>query len=136
MEVGILTYHRTLNHGACLQAVATRLLLERLGHKVYYVDYWPKYHADSYKLFSFERFLKLSFRKKLGYLKSLLSYINYTKRRSAFHPIRCHRYGSRHKSLAAWDLPRGFLCCYASVVWHPANGSSRRCSTAPFRHAP
>ena len=85
MEVGILTYHRTLNHGACLQAVATRLLLERLGHKVYYVDYWPKYHADSYKLFSFERFLKLSFRKKLGYLKSLLSYINYTKRRSAFH---------------------------------------------------
>ena len=53
MKIGILTYHRANNYGACLQAIATRLVLEGMGHEVYYVDYWPDYHANTYKVFSF-----------------------------------------------------------------------------------
>lgn len=85
MKIGILTYHRTLNHGACLQALATRLLLEHLGHKVYYVDYWPKYHADSYKFFSFQRFLKMDIGDKVNYLRRIVTFKNFYRMQSAFH---------------------------------------------------
>lgn len=50
MKVGILTYHRSHNYGALLQAIATRLVLESLGHEAYYVDYWPGYHRRMYAL--------------------------------------------------------------------------------------
>lgn len=53
MKIGILTYHRTHNYGGCLQAFATRIVLEQMGNDVYYVDYWPEYHRKTYSLFSF-----------------------------------------------------------------------------------
>lgn len=52
MKIGILTYHRTHNYGGCLQALAMRLILENLGHTVYYIDYWPDYHKQAYSIFS------------------------------------------------------------------------------------
>ena len=52
MKIGIVTYHRTLNYGACLQALATRVILENEGYEVYYVDYWPQYHQDLYNPWS------------------------------------------------------------------------------------
>ena len=54
MKIGILTYHRTHNFGGCLQALATRLVLENMGHQVYFVDYWPDYHKQRYSLLSFQ----------------------------------------------------------------------------------
>lgn len=72
MKIGILTYHRTLNYGACLQAVATRVVLEKQGHEVFYVDYWPEYHSRGYKAFSLNKFLKLpSLGWKLRYIHSI-----------------------------------------------------------------
>ena len=68
MKIGILTYHKAHNYGAILQALATRIVLEGMGHDVYYIDYWPSYHKDAYKLFSWARFRK----QKLGYLKNRL----------------------------------------------------------------
>lgn len=68
MKIGILTYHRTLNYGACLQAVATRIVLEKMGHEVCYVDYWPKYHQGKYKVFSWLVFINLSWKKRANYL--------------------------------------------------------------------
>ena len=52
MKIGILTYHRSHNYGALLQAIALRHKLEQLGHEVYFIDYWPQYHQQIYKLFS------------------------------------------------------------------------------------
>lgn len=72
MKVGILTYHRTLNYGACLQAVATRVVLQKMGHDVYYVDYWPKYHQDKYSLFSFHQMCSRGAKKAFLYVKDLL----------------------------------------------------------------
>lgn len=82
MKIGIVTYHRTLNYGACLQAVATRVVLEKMGHKVYYVDYWPKYHSQIYKTFSLTKFLHHpSLGWKLRYLQSIF---NRKKRNDSF----------------------------------------------------
>lgn len=50
MKIGILTYHRSHNYGALLQAIALRLVLKDMGHKVTYIDYWPKYHQRMYAL--------------------------------------------------------------------------------------
>ena len=79
MKIGIVTYHRTINYGACLQAVATRVILERMGHEVYYVDYWPKYHSQVYKIFSLTKFLSLP---TLGWKLRYLQFIPERKSRN------------------------------------------------------
>lgn len=51
MKIGILTYHRSYNFGAQLQAVALRTKLAAMGHSVYFINYWPRYHYEMYALF-------------------------------------------------------------------------------------
>ena len=51
MRIGILTYHRSYNFGAQLQAVALRMKLAAMGHSVYFINYWPRYHYEMYALF-------------------------------------------------------------------------------------
>lgn len=77
MKIGIVTYHRSHNYGALLQAIATRLLLESLGHNAYYIDYAPKAHLNMYSTFSFSMML----RKRRGALKYLWDCIKYYKYR-------------------------------------------------------
>lgn len=81
MKIGIVTYHRTLNYGACLQAIALRIALEQLGHETYYVDYWPKYHKQTYEAFSFGRFLSLGHRSRIYYLLESIQWYQYRKMR-------------------------------------------------------
>lgn len=50
MKVGILTYHRSVNYGAYLQAYCLqKLLSERTGYDVEIIDYDSKSAADYYK---------------------------------------------------------------------------------------
>ena len=58
MKIGIVTYHRTLNYGAVMQALATRFVLENMDHEAYYVDYWPDYHREMYAIFPMNKFRK------------------------------------------------------------------------------
>jgi hypothetical protein len=44
MNVGILTYHEGLNHGAYLQAFATMRVLQEMGHDVEIINYKNKQH--------------------------------------------------------------------------------------------
>ena len=81
MKIGIVTYHRTNNYGAVMQALATRFVLEEMGHEVYYVDYWPDYHKEMYALFPSKKFFKFSLRKKIAFLLSLIKYYSSRKRR-------------------------------------------------------
>lgn len=81
MKIGIVTYHRTNNYGACLQAVATRLFLEQMGHEAYYVDYWPKYHADTYKVFAWGNLKRYNLKGKIDYLISAFSNISEKRER-------------------------------------------------------
>lgn len=68
MKIGILTYHRTHNYGGCLQALATRTILQQLGYEAFYVDYWPAYHAAEYKLFNKQKYSTLTWKGKLRYV--------------------------------------------------------------------
>lgn len=58
MKIGILTYHRSNNYGALLQAIALRTVLSDNGHDVTFVDYWPGYQQDRYSLFSLRWLMK------------------------------------------------------------------------------
>lgn len=77
MRIGILTYHRSHNFGALLQAIATRKVLIDAGHDVFYIDYWPDYHRAMYSLFSFGELRRLEKRDKLKY--SLDKIINFSQ---------------------------------------------------------
>lgn len=75
MKIGILTYHRAENYGALLQAYATMTFLRSLGHEVSFVDYWPQYHYDYFKLFPWFQVKKRRHIKKLLYLLKLVIWI-------------------------------------------------------------
>lgn len=81
MKIGILTYHRTLNYGGCLQALATRLMLEQMGHEVYYVDYWPDYHKRYYSFFNRVYFQQYSWYGKLYYLYKIGRSFRFVRKR-------------------------------------------------------
>ena len=68
MKIGILTYHRAENYGALLQAYALITYLKNLGHEAEFVDYWPEYHVEHYRIFSFLRFKRYSINDKVKYL--------------------------------------------------------------------
>lgn len=72
MKIGILTYHRAENYGALLQAYAMMSYLRSLGHEVSFVDYWPTYHSDYFKVFSLKAFMHSSVKSKLVKLNRLL----------------------------------------------------------------
>lgn len=72
MKIGILTYHRAENYGALLQAYAMMTYLRSLGHDVSFVDYWPKYHSDYFRVFSLKAFMRSSMKSKFVKLSRLL----------------------------------------------------------------
>ena len=41
-KIDIITLHRTVNYGSVLQAYATQYILEKLGYKVEFIDYYPE----------------------------------------------------------------------------------------------
>lgn len=96
MKIGILTYHRTLNYGACLQALAIRLLLEKMGHEVYYVDYWPDYHQRMYSIFSWNTFVRKGLKGKISYIVRFFKKYKYKKERidcfDKFHKTHTYPY--------------------------------------------
>lgn len=80
MKIGILTYHRSYNFGALLQAVATRVILTELGHEVSYIDYWPDYHLAMYSLFSWKTFKREGIRGKCIYVKKCIQGFPFKKK--------------------------------------------------------
>lgn len=81
MKIGILTYHRSHNYGALLQAVALRKVVEHLGHDAFYLDYYPDYHREMYKWFSLYFFNEQGPRGKFRYIKNCLKRYQYWKMR-------------------------------------------------------
>lgn len=78
MKIGILTFHRAHNYGALLQAYALKMYLTSLGHEVSFVDYWPEWHANAYRIWNKDAFKKASFLVKV---KSLVAFILTLSRR-------------------------------------------------------
>lgn len=67
-RIGILTFSRALNYGALFQAYALKEFLKNEEIIVEIIDYWPKYHQESYKFFSPVAFKKQSIKGKVKYL--------------------------------------------------------------------
>ena len=72
MKIGILTYHRAENYGALLQAYALMSYLKGLGYDVSFVDYWPKYHSEYFKVFSWTNFMYKPFKSKMHILLRMM----------------------------------------------------------------
>lgn len=82
MKIGILTFHKSQNYGALLQAKGLQDFIRELGHDVSFVDYWPEYHEEMYKPFSWNKFRRYRWRGKLKYLSKLFfTYSRLKKRR-------------------------------------------------------
>lgn len=78
MRIGILTFHRAHNYGALLQAYALKTYLTSLGHEVSFVDYWPEWHANAYRIWNKDAFQKASLG---GKIKMLVVFILTLSRR-------------------------------------------------------
>ncbi len=72
MKIGILTYHRSHNYGALLQAIALREYFIDLGHETYFIDYWPKYHESMYSVIDYVLLFNSSIKSSLKYLAKTL----------------------------------------------------------------
>lgn len=73
MKIGILTYHRSHNYGALLQAIALRKVLADMGHEVNFIDYWPDYHKHMYDFFSWKALQDSdNIKDALKYVKNIL----------------------------------------------------------------
>ena len=72
MKIGIVTYHRSQNYGAMLQAYGLRRFLSECGYDVRFVDYWPEHQRNIYRLFSWRDFCRVGVRGKARMLKRLL----------------------------------------------------------------
>ena len=82
MKIGILTYHRSHNYGALLQAIALRYILTQMGHEALFVDYWPQYHAEMYEPFSLRNLrARRGFKSKLSYAGGWLLYWHRRRKR-------------------------------------------------------
>jgi polysaccharide pyruvyl transferase WcaK-like protein len=85
MKTGILTYHRSHNYGAVLQAYALKTYISSLGYNVEFVDYWPQYHEDMYALWSWHKFWHLNISGKIKMTVSVcLKFHKKHKRRKLF----------------------------------------------------
>ena len=71
MRIGILTFHRSHNFGAILQAYALYTKLQQEGFDVSIIDYWPDYRKESTSSFP-SYFWSLSFPHKI---RALVKYI-------------------------------------------------------------
>ena len=81
MKIGILTYHRAISYGAILQAIATRSFLESMGNEAYFVDYFPEYHKEKYKLFNINSLIRKNVLMSFLYLYESISGYSVRKRR-------------------------------------------------------
>ena len=73
MKIGILTYHRSHNYGALLQAIALRKVLSDMGHEVSFIDYWPDYHKHMYDFFSWNSLRECdNIKDALKYIKNIV----------------------------------------------------------------
>lgn len=124
MKTGILTYHRSHNYGALLQAVALRKVLSDLGNDAGFVDYWPDYHRKMYNLFDWSVLKDCSFK---GKIKVTMIYL-------AFSPL---KYARRHRFLkfikrhiAPYCRPAGERCdvivCGSDQIWRRQAGLGGR----------
>ncbi|MGC8823780.1 MAG: polysaccharide pyruvyl transferase family protein [Bacteroidales bacterium] len=82
-RIGILTFHRSQNYGAVLQAYALSVFLNKNGFKAEIIDYWPAEMQEFYRLIPNFRYRNLASKIK-GILLLLVGLRKELKRRKGF----------------------------------------------------
>ena len=127
MKIGILTFHRSQNYGAQLQAYALRKYIESLGHDSFIIDYWPYYRKERYRLFSKEELSKLSFVAKILYFYSKI----FTCIR--FHKRNCATEKFANKYLNIRNTTKVDVAVYGSdQIWRKFNQALFKCYDPVF----
>lgn len=116
MKIGILTFHRTPNYGAQLQAFALRKFIESLGHEVHIIDYWPNYREERSKFISLEEMKQMSLRANVLYLyNKIFSCFRFNKRIRATEEF-------ANKYLGMTDVKDVDIAVYGSdQIWRKFN---------------
>lgn len=115
MKIGILTYHRSHNYGALLQAIALRHQLAEYGHDVYFVDYWPDYHRRMYLPFNSKNLFKGTLRSRAGYLVRTLKNLKGSKQRINLF----NRFIEKHVVPYCRPVDEGYdlIVCGSDQIW-------------------
>lgn len=115
MKIGILTYHRSNNYGALLQAIALRKTLTDMGHEVSFIDYWPAYHKHLYDIFSFASLKQKSFKNQIRYISGIIRKYHWIKARiqnfEDFRSIYIYPY------LSSMDDTYDMVVCGSDQIW-------------------
>ena len=120
MRVGVVTYHKSLSYGGCLQALATELLLEDMGHEAFFVDYENAYESRKKDAGSVLRYGSL--RECLAYFVKNAFFKQsacYRRAFGAFHaslPLSGHKYQSIDEM---GDVQADVLLVASDQVWNP-----------------
>lgn len=81
-KIGIITFHRSHNYGAVLQAYAMKRIFSAYGDAEL-VDYWPSDHNRFYTLFHFDFLHKgISLKRRLTHFKRFLGEVKHYPARS------------------------------------------------------
>lgn len=116
MKIGIVTFHRSFNYGAFLQAFALKSFLERKGHNVSFVDYQSAEHAAWYKLINPQLFKKSSIKGKIYMLlMAVLSFGRTTARQSKMRRLQSVYLGVKGNSYD--DINKIPDCNYDAVIY-------------------
>lgn len=123
-RIGIITFHRSHNYGAVLQAYALLTTLKNLGHNVEIIDYWPKYRAGHYDLFNIpnkstiNKPISVSIANKL--IKRILRFPGKWKTYRKFNSFIKHRLNIRNSSYhIGSDTPDKYdvIICGSDQIW-------------------
>lgn len=115
MTIGILTYHRSHNYGAILQAMALRKVISDMGYEVRYVDYWPAYHIKMYALINWDLFKSIRNSKRIKYalILALIFPFKYLRFRKFRKFITRHIEPYCNPCTNFWDL----IVCGSDQIW-------------------
>jgi hypothetical protein len=117
MKIGILTYHRSHNYGAVLQAYALKTYIYSLGHDVEFVDYWPEYHKDMYALWSWNKFVRSGIKGKTKMLLLLIFTRSKRKKRSELFQNFIDSYITPKTAINAINEPYDLLVYGSDQIW-------------------
>lgn len=115
MKIGILTYHRSNNYGASLQAIALREILSKMGHEVTFIDYWPAYHRHVYMVFSFASMKYRSIKGNISYIASVFK--NYRWIKSRIKNFETFRLTYVYPYLSTMDDAYDIVVCGSDQIW-------------------
>lgn len=117
--VGIVTFHKSLSYGGCLQAYATQVLLEKLGYAAFFVDYENPYEA---RMKTNAVFRYGTFKERLAALAKKTIYRQEEYQRRAFEdfhkmlPVTPRSYSS---AAEMDDVSADVLLVASDQVWSP-----------------